>query len=191
MNLTEALFPGSLSRERANKRAEERHISRLKILDEMRQSVKDRNEYFNRLMEKEEAELHQSTATFEKLATSVLGNDFGGKFAGKFLELNNNPQKVKSPIQESSDINLGNPYWTEIAGLWFDEAFRRGFPSSQIDYAYWGGDEASLANNDTLRSQIQKICRSLFANHPHARGIVNSIAAFVCGADAWRVDPEP
>lgn len=86
---------------------------------------------------------------------------------------------------------LGNPWWAELQSVLPDEAWRRGLPEATSFLAYGWADEATVAHNDQLRENVRKICASLFATHPHARGAVMARAAYVCGPHSWTVDPTP
>lgn len=83
---------------------------------------------------------------------------------------------------------VGQPYQAEWAGLSLDEAYRRGLPDLQLAFQY---DATQVANNDSLRNEMLKVCRILYSSHPHAKAVIDTAKAFVVGPHAWQVEPLP
>ena len=143
------------------------------------------------LLEQRRSERQQRHNVLMRLAERELGVPAMGRGHATMNQL---ATSLGVPLSEGASASyqgIGNPWWSDMSGLFIDDAWRKGFPAPFTDLAYWGGDEAMLANDDTLREHILKVCRALYTQHPHARGIVNGAIAFVCGSQGWSVEPTP
>jgi len=101
----------------------------------------------------------------------------------------NEVDDVQTKLKESfSNVNIGNPWWQDIVGLSLDQAWTRGFPTSELAF---GWDAAAVANDDAARWHVMRVSRVLYDLHPHAKGIVETAVSFICGSFAWSVEPTP
>jgi len=87
----------------------------------------------------------------------------------------------------SPSLVQGNPWQFDLATMTIDQAWRQGFPFADPQVV----DDAYIAHDDTYRENILKLCRTLYSNHPTAKGVVNTALAFICGGSAWTIEPAP
>jgi len=98
-------------------------------------------------------------------------------------------ETLKASLQEggSGGMIQSNPWQFDLATLTIDQAWRQGFPFADPGIV----DDTYIAHNDPFREQILKLCRTLYTNHPNAKGMVNTALAFLCGGSAWTIQPSP